>query len=75
MIPTKARLLDAAMRALRTFVQTFAAALVANQTGTIDITWARTAAISAGAAALSVAWRLILDPSKVPSLPTSDTGL
>jgi hypothetical protein len=75
MIPTKARLLDAVMRAIRTFVQTMAAALVANQTGTIDVAWAKAATVSAGAAAISVLWRLVLDPSPVPSLPTSDTGI
>ena len=75
MIPTKARLLDAAVRALRTFIVSFAAMLAANQNGTFDVAWAKAALVSCGAAALSVAWRLILDPSKVPSLPTSDTAL
>lgn len=68
MIPTKERLRDAAIRAVRTFVTVFAATLGGVQADALDLNAAKAAAIAAGSAAIAVVWRLVLDPSPIPSL-------
>lgn len=58
---------SAAVRAARTFVQTFLAGLAAGVLGVVDLPTARALVLSVGAAALAAAWRAI-DTVPVPTL-------
>lgn len=71
----KTLLQQAALRALRSFIQAFLVvypgqALLnwAMGTGHLDTHLLRAAAISGGVAVLSFLWRYLLDPSRVPSI-------
>ena len=71
---------QAALRAIRSFIQAFLVvypgqALInwAVGTGQLDTHLLRAAAISGGVAALSFIWRMFLDPSRIPSIVDSPT--
>jgi hypothetical protein len=66
---------QAALRAIRSFIQAFLVvypgqALInwAMGTGELDTNLLRAAAIAGGVAALSFVWRMFLDPSRIPSI-------
>lgn len=59
---------SAAIRAVRTFVQTFLALVAAGAMDVVDVATARALAVAAGSAALAAAWRAFIDPSPIPSL-------
>jgi hypothetical protein len=66
---------QAALRAIRSFIQAFLVvypgqALInwAVGTGQLDTNLLRAAAVSGGVAALSFVWRMFLDPSRIPSI-------
>lgn len=72
---------QAAIRALRSFIQAFLVvypgqALInwAMGNGALDTDLLRAAAISGGVAALSFVWRYFLDPSRVPSIMDAPTN-
>lgn len=71
---------QAALRAVRSFIQAFLVvypgqALInwAMGTGELDTNLLRAAAISGGVAVLSFLWRYFLDPSRVPSMVDAPT--
>lgn len=59
---------SALVRAARSFLQGFGAALLASTASIVDLSTAKAALLGALYAAAAFAWRALLDPSPVPSL-------
>lgn len=60
---------DVGVRAVKTFVQTFLAVLAGSGTGFVHVSTLRTAAIAAGAAAISALQNVLTTPALAP-IPT-----
>jgi len=60
---------SALVRAARTFAQTFLSAVAAGAIKVVDMPTGWALVVAAAAGAMALAWRALLDPSSVPSLP------
>lgn len=69
----RARLVDAIKRAVRTFIQVYVATASAGAFDVLSTDQQERALLGAAGAALALLWRLVLDPSPVPSLQSDHT--